>query len=455
MDENERKRKRELADESEIVDETIDQGLDAPAQSKRQRVQNDAPQDDAAKRQAKADTRRQKREKTKLKVERKRDKQEAKKARKDAADLEDLDEETADNVTSQADDNDDESDDANSNDQLDIDIDINDTQDKESVQPSIGQSSISTTPNVDSPIFDVSKNQSTASSASSVPPLADDTKPASKSSRPQASSKTQTQPKQTPQESKDKPAPTTASQEDLQARLRARIELLRSKRKADGPDGQPVQSRQDLLEVRRKKEQVRKAHKKDLRLKAKQEEERLNNERLRGSGSPLTTDIFTPLRSPAAQAVETNFNFGRIAFDDGQQADSSGGVIDIKRKGPQDARTALEHATKKAEHFKSLDADKQRDIADKDLWLNAKKRAHGERIRDDTSLLKKTLKRKDKAKQKSEKEWGERIDGVKKGQEARQKKREGNLAKRKEDKGAKKSKSKGPAKGKKKGRPGF
>jgi len=39
------------------------------------------------------------------------------------------------------------------------------------------------------------------------------------------------------------------------------------------------------------------------------------------------------------------------------------------------------------------------------MWLNAKKRAHGERVRDDTSLLKKALKRQESAKKKSEKEW--------------------------------------------------
>ena len=88
-----------------------------------------------------------------------------------------------------------------------------------------------------------------------------------------------------------------------------------------------------------------------------------------------------------------------------------------------------------------------------------KKRAHGEKVRDDTSLLKKTLKRREKAKKKSESEWKERKDGVAKGQAMKQKRREENLKKRSEEKGGK-GKKKGGAKGgakpkAKMSRPGF
>ena len=132
-----------------------------------------------------------------------------------------------------------------------------------------------------------------------------------------------------------------------------------------------------------------------------------------------------------------------------------------KQRGPQDPYTALEAAKKRAGRISALDPVKKADIEAKDAWLNAKKRAHGEKIRDDSSLLKKTLKRKEKAKKKSEKEWVERIEGVEKGMAMRQKKREGNLQKRREEKGAKdkKGSKKGAKKGKGKphvkARPGF
>ncbi|KFY20034.1 hypothetical protein V491_04039, partial [Pseudogymnoascus sp. VKM F-3775] len=106
-----------------------------------------------------------------------------------------------------------------------------------------------------------------------------------------------------------------------------------------------------------------------------------------------------------------------------------------------------------------LDEGKRADIEEKDVWLAAKRRAHGEKVRDDGSLLKKTLKRKEKAKKKSEKEWGERKEGIAKSQAIRQKKREENLQKRKDSKGVKGKKGGKPGakKGgaKPKSRPGF
>ena len=129
-----------------------------------------------------------------------------------------------------------------------------------------------------------------------------------------------------------------------------------------------------------------------------------------------------------------------------------------KQKGPQDPRTALEAASRRGERLAALDPVKRADIEEKDVWLNAKKRAHGERVRNDTSLLKKTLKRKEQVKKKSEKEWGERLEGVAKGKAFKQKKREENLQKRRDEKGVKGKKKGKLVKGKKpkmKARPGF
>lgn len=242
----------------------------------------------------------------------------------------------------------------------------------------------------------------------------------------------------------------------LKARIEAKIAAMRAARHADGPDGKPARNRQELLEARRKKEEQRKVHKKELRKQAKDDEMKSKAEaelaRLRGSGSPLTTpDVFSPRSPPDTN----NFSFGRVSFNDGQSMDPSlTNLVDRKkRKGPSDPLTALAAAQKNHARVSGLDPPKRADIEEKDAWLSAKKKAHGERPRDDLSLLKKTLKRKQKAKMKSEKEWGERLDGVKKGKEARQRKREENLQKRKEEKGGK-GKSKG-VKSKKKGRPGF
>lgn len=245
-------------------------------------------------------------------------------------------------------------------------------------------------------------------------------------------------------------------QEILKARLQARIEALRAARKADGINGKPARNRQELMEARRHKEEERRQRKKEIRKQAKDDEQRKAAEvelaRLRGSGSPGTPDIFSPMEQ------ENNFSFGRITFDDGQQMDvTASNLVDAKKKkGRSDPKTALEAAEKKRLRLAGLDEEKRKEIESKDLWLNAKKRAHGEKVKDDTNLLKKTLKRKEKQKKKSEGEWTERIEGVQKGKDMRQKKREDNLRKRREEKGTKSGKKGSkPKAGKKKSRPGF
>ncbi|KAH8687473.1 surfeit locus protein 6-domain-containing protein [Tricladium varicosporioides] len=240
----------------------------------------------------------------------------------------------------------------------------------------------------------------------------------------------------------------------LRARLAARIEFLRAARKADGPDGAPAKNRQELMEARRKKEEQRRAHKKELRRKAAAEEEAKRELALASArDSPASS-----MMSPSIHSPPHNFSFGRVAFADGQHlADNMASTRDAPRKkGPQDPATALQAMEKKRLRLAGLDDEKRNDIEEKDAWLNAKKRAHGEKVRDDGSLLKKTLKRKEKSKKKSEKEWTERKEGVAKSQAMKQKKREENLKKRREEKGTKGKKSKSKSKKTKvKSRPGF
>lgn len=302
-------------------------------------------------------------------------------------------------------------------------------------------SSASSDPN--SPRFDTSNQNSGSSSVSSiVPPAApNDTskKPSDENNKP------------------PKPSP-----EELKQRLQKRLDELRAARHADGLNGRPARNRQELIEARRQKAEQRKAHKKLMRQKQKEEEQKQKDEAMArrfspgGSGSLLASP-----RSPAdsiGSNGNANFAFGRVVFADGQQADPSlTNVRDkSKRHGPQDPATALRAAESKKARVAGLDPSKREDIEEKDMWLNAKKRAHGERVHDDTSLLKKALKRKESAKKKSEREWKQRHETVIRNQEMRQAKREENLRKRREEKGQKGKKGKKAGAGeKKKARPGF
>lgn len=258
----------------------------------------------------------------------------------------------------------------------------------------------------------------------------------------------------------NQPLVTLADSSELtpQQRIEARIAALRAERKADGVDGRPPRNRQELLEERRRKEQQRREHKKELRRKAKEEEIRKQEEEVARRFSPGGSgSLIASPRSPIDPG--NNFSFGRVAFGDGTQADSSlSSLIDPrKKKGASDVGTALKAVQNKASRLSGLDEAKRADIEEKDMWLNAKKKAHGDRVKDDTSLLKKALRRQESSKKKSEKEWQGRIEGVAKSQEARQRKRQENIAKRREEKGGGgKKKGKGGAANKAKvKRPGF
>lgn len=242
--------------------------------------------------------------------------------------------------------------------------------------------------------------------------------------------------------------PTAEDQIAAKGRLATRISELRAARKADDPEKKPG-SRQELLDQRRRKEEAAKKAKKEQRRKEKEDELRKQEAEIAKRFSPGGSGSL--LASPRSPMVEdSNFSFGRVAFGDGTHADATlSGLLDPKRrKGPTDAGTALLAAQNKAKRVSGYDPDKRKEIEEKDMWLNAKKKAHGERVRDDTSLLKKALKRQEGNKKKSEKEWTDRIEGVQKGQEIRQKKRNDNLQKRKDEKG-------GKSKAKKVKRPGF
>jgi len=479
MKDRERKRKRELGmDDEDGKDES--KGRQKPDTSdKRQKVELDEDASEA-KRRAKAEKRREKRMVKKEKTAKKKATAEAKKVAKQDRDLEEAEAEVQQPDNAAEDDEDMEDVDADAQAQAtDLDkfdasglADAEDNQENEAdKEEEVHEaSSVPPSPEVDSPTFDLATDHSAASSSSSIlPPSAPQQKQPNSpkqiplkptvstniipSTRTQALAKSDDAPSGTASPKIQLP---NIDQAELQERLRQRIEALRAQRKADGPEGKPAKSRQDLLEQRRKKDEQRKAAKKEQRRKAKEEEQRRQDEQLRGSGSPLSADIFSP-RSPRPQ--ENNFSFSRLAFEDGTAADPSlTGLSDPKRKkGPQDPKTALEAAQKHQSRVAGYDAEKRADIAEKDLWLNAKKRAHGERVRDDTSLLKKALKRKEKSKSKSEQQWQERQQAVVKGKEMKQKKRETNLAKRSEEKGGKGKKKAGGPKGgsKKKSRPGF
>lgn len=303
-------------------------------------------------------------------------------------------------------------------------------------------------------------SQSTSVSSQSKSPVFDDDQATHKGSLETASVATSIA-SATPSEKPKHAKLPSSSTDAFRARLAARIEELRKARKADGTDGRPAQTRQELIESRRQKQAQRKAHKKEVRRLAKEEEDRKREEAL-VSARTSPGGFMSPLGGDAKDTLATNFAFGRIAFTDGAQMSHDLSYVKedpkSKKKGPSDPKTALAKLEAQKKRVAGMGEDKRKEVLEKETWLAARRRAEGEKVRDDEAMLKKAVKRKDQAKKKSEREWAARKEGVEKAMQERQKKREDNLRKRREEKilGKAGKKKKGVAtKGGRKSRPGF
>ncbi|KAF2964144.1 hypothetical protein GQX73_g9437 [Xylaria multiplex] len=195
----------------------------------------------------------------------------------------------------------------------------------------------------------------------------------------------------------------------LRARLAARIQALRDARKAD-KDGKPIRTREELLESRRQKQAERKAHKKELRQQAKLEEERKREEAL-ASARESPGGILSPNVDLEEQH---NFTFGRVGFGDGSQLshDLTHVLNKGPKKGPSDPKTALLKFENQKKRLEAMDEEKRKDVEEKEAWLTARRRAEGEKIKDDEKMLQKGSK------------------GIK----DRQKKREENIRQRRDEK---------------------
>merc|ERR1712029_978719 len=79
-------------------------------------------------------------------------------------------------------------------------------------------------------------------------------------------------------------------------------------------------------------------------------------------------------------------------------------------------------------------SDKASKIENNIAWENAMKKAQGEKVKDDVTLLKKSIKKQKQIKTSSKKKWEKRANEVKNKESAFVEKREGNMAKRKKDK---------------------
>lgn len=112
----------------------------------------------------------------------------------------------------------------------------------------------------------------------------------------------------------------------------------------------------------------------------------------------------------------------------------------------------LQENKEKLTKLKEIEPEKAYNIETSNKWKTVLDKASGIKVKDDVELIKKSIKRIDKKKQKSKKEWADRVKGIQASQHKVQEKRQRNIELRKQKKNEKKIKRL-----KKKGRllPGF
>lgn len=163
------------------------------------------------------------------------------------------------------------------------------------------------------------------------------------------------------------------------------------------------------------------------------------------------TQLIVP--QPKNTTNDEDISFPAISLPS-KQSDKSGTHL----KRISNPSQALAHLEKHRAKLAAMPEDKRAEIEERERWAKAEERAKGGKVADQEKVLKNAVKRKEKTKAKSSKEWAERKRELEKSNAISLKKRNDNIAKRAEERRNKRTggnKDKGKGKGPKKGRPGF
>ncbi|KAG6853527.1 hypothetical protein C0991_003447 [Blastosporella zonata] len=251
------------------------------------------------------------------------------------------------------------------------------------------------------------------------------------------------------------PMPSSGGISSLRDKLHARMaQLRRGGRGQETGDG----GRDELLEERRaQRAAMRERRRKETREKIRREEEAKGRKgkgkdnptpkEKRDKGHLTKTQLLVPEETSRMGSLAT------VAFSSLTGAQPSAKKAQ-HLKTTTNPQQALEQLAARKERLASMPEEKRRAIAERDQWEKAEARMEGVKVHDDEARLKKAVKRKEKEKGKSKKEWDDRKEQLTQAMAAKQKKRTDNIAMRNERRNDKR-KGTGKAQSKTKARPGF
>ncbi|KAJ7523679.1 hypothetical protein O6H91_18G058100 [Diphasiastrum complanatum] len=201
--------------------------------------------------------------------------------------------------------------------------------------------------------------------------------------------------------------------EELQEKLRKRIEMLRAKRHAD-ISAAAAKSARSWQDQKKKEAQQQKR-------KAASSNHNLQIKRQKGDNQSI----------PVAQKTDSNgvgpaqLEFSRVKIDP-YAAGQNG-----RHKRRKDSKESLlEKATKLQADIQ--DPEKGMEVASKHSWNAAVSRAAGEKVLDNPKLIKRSLRREKQQRQKSAQNWQDRKDFEKKNADAKQQNRKEHIMQRHE-----------------------
>lgn len=221
------------------------------------------------------------------------------------------------------------------------------------------------------------------------------------------------------------------NREELQGRLQAKLEELRGK-KEDASSGD---NRKAEKKLKKKLAKIEKKKKEKEELKQKLMTVGRN---AGGKGNLMkgAEAMGAAVKKPGVK-TDKGVVFSKFDFKDDMNPDKD-------KKKSLDPQAALNKLKKSKEKIKMWEdkgrGEKASKIENNIAWDNALSKAQGEKVKDDVTLLKKSIKKQKQIKTSSKKKWNKRAEDVKSKESAFVEKREGNLNKRIKEKKEKKMK---------------
>ena len=229
-----------------------------------------------------------------------------------------------------------------------------------------------------------------------------------------------------------KPGDTTRAnnREELKQRLQAKLEELRGK-KTDGADGKKAEKK-----LKKKLAKIEKKKKEADELKQKLMTVGRNAGGKKGNLLKGAENMGATAKKPGVK-TDKGVIFSKFDFKD----DVNSNKDEKKKLDPQAALNRLKKNKEKIKMWEEKGkSEKANKIENNIAWENAINKAQGEKVKDDVTLLKKSIKKQKQIKSSSKKKWDKRADEVKNKETAFVEKREQNLNKRIKDKKDKKMK---------------